>query len=354
MNQNHILTVAFSVITCFTTTNAIADISQNLSKYELCILKQVQTAGKADTVEMIRQYCLKQQAKQIAQAQADGADVDGKLKDREFGALTQRIISERLREFDPFVIIPHRMNYILPAYGTNNVNRSAYENVDSWSDNLTDIEAKFQLSLKVPLNEEPIFRFGDGLYFAFTVEAWWQVYSDKISKPFRETNYRPEFFYLTPLDIKPFGGNAGLTFGVEHQSNGRSQVLSRSWNRFYAEFLWEKGDFALSFQPWWRVPEDEDEFLNDPEGDDNPDIADYMGHFELSAAYTWQDYELNVMTRRNFATDKGAIELGLSFPLWGRLRGYSTIFSGYGESLIDYNHSQTRFGIGLALTDILN
>lgn len=325
-----------------------------ISMYELCLLKKIQTANKSETVESIRQYCLKQQAEQMAQNSQVEGENQQPLANREFGALSNRIISERLREFDPFVIIPHRMNYILPAYGTSSINRDAYGDVVSWSDNLTDVEAKFQLSLKVPINEEPIFRFGDGVYFAFTVEAWWQVYSDQISKPFRETNYRPEFFYLTPLPFKPFGGNAGMTFGVEHQSNGRSQVLSRSWNRFYASFLWEKGNFALNFQPWWRVPEDEDEFPGDPKGDDNPDIADYMGHFELYAAYTWDDYELNLMTRQNFATNKGAVELGVSFPLWGRLRGYSKIFSGYGESLIDYNHSQTRFGIGLALTDILN
>lgn len=333
---------------------ASSAVEHKLSMYDQCLLKRMQTADKTDTVGSVRQYCLEMQKQHIVANHEDKENGVTPLAEREFGALGKRIIGERMREFDPFVIIPHRMNYILPVYWSSNINTDAYHEVDSWPQNLSDLEAKFQLSLKVPLNTEPVFNFGDGLYFAFTVEAWWQLYSDKISKPFRETNYRPEFFYLTPLSFQPFGGNTALIIGAEHQSNGRSQVLSRSWNRIYTGLLWEKGDFAMTFQPWWRVPEKEDEYIGDPQGDDNPDIHEYMGHFELGAAYTWDDFELNVMTRQNFATSKGSVELGLSFPLWGRLRGYGTLFSGYGESLIDYNHSQTRFGLGIALTDLLD
>ena len=245
------------------------------------------------------------------------------------------------------------LNYIMPVLTTNRINRDAYQAIDGFTENFEDIEAKFQLSLKVPLNSDDIFFEGDGLYFAFTMEAWWQVYSDNISKPFRETNYKPEIMYGMPLPWRLFEGNTGLVLGAEHQSNGRSQLLSRSWNRVYANLFFEKGDFALSFKPWWRVPEEDKQFDFDPDGDDNPDIADYMGHFELGLAYTWHDYELSFKGRRSFSESNGAVELGLTFPLWGKLRGYAMFFDGYGESLIDYNHKQTRFGLGIALNNIL-
>jgi phospholipase A1 len=269
------------------------------------------------------------------------------------GAISRRIIKERQTEFEPYVLTPHKINYILPSLTTNAINKGVYSNFDGYEDNLENVEAKFQLSLKVPLNYNSMLIEGDGLYFGFTLQAWWQIYAENISKPFRETNYQPELFYLAPLDWHPFGGNTGFTVGIEHQSNGRAQNLSRSWNRVYANFLYEKNNFALSFRPWIRLSEDPKEFELDPKGDDNPDIDDFLGSSELGVVYEWDNLEFSFSGRRNFSTNNGSAEFGFTFPLWGKLRGYATAFSGYGDSLIDYNYSQTRFGLGIALINVL-
>jgi phospholipase A1 len=269
------------------------------------------------------------------------------------GAISRRIIKERQTEFDPYVITPHKINYILPMIATNAINKGAYSTYDGYEDNLEDVEAKFQLSFKVPLNYNSMLIEGDGLYFGFTIQAWWQIYAENISKPFRETNYQPELFYLAPLEWHPFGGNTGFTVGVEHQSNGRAQNLSRSWNRVYASFLYEKNNFALSFRPWLRLSEDAKEFDLDPKGDDNPDIDDFLGSSELGMVYEWDNLEFSFSGRRNFSTNNGSAEFSFTFPLWGKLRGYAMAFTGYGDSLIDYNYSQTRFGVGIALSKVL-
>ncbi|MDM8926578.1 phospholipase A, partial [Escherichia coli] len=45
-------------------------------------------------------------------------------------------------------------------------------------------------------------------------------------------------------------------------------------------------------------------------------------------------------------------ELGLSYPITKHVRLYTQVYSGYGESLIDYNFNQTRVGVGVMLNDL--
>jgi phospholipase A1 len=109
----------------------------------------------------------------------------------------------------------------------------------------------------------------------------------------------------------------------------------------------------LSFRPWVRLSEDAKGFELDPKGDDNPDVEDFLGSSELMLVYQRDNLEFRVSGRRNLSTNKGSAEFGFTFPLWGRLRSYATAFSVYGESLIDYDHRQTRFGLSITLNSVL-
>ncbi len=271
------------------------------------------------------------------------------------GRLAKRIFNERATELNPFVITPHKQSYILPITISDNFNRAPYDFNDNYQSNLEHFEAKYQMSFKVPLRSSKLFFTGDSLYFAMTIQAWWQLYADEISKPFRETNYTPEIFYGVPLPWRPFDGNMAVTVHFEHQSNGQSQRLSRSWNRLLASVIYEKDDYALAFKPWYRFQEKTKEDPLDPQGDDNPDIHDYLGYYEFSGAYAFNDeHKLSFNLRKNWQTGNGAFELNYTFPFPGssRLVGIAQYFTGYGESLIDYNHKQQKLGIGIAVNDI--
>ena len=113
------------------------------------------------------------------------------------GRYAKRVLAERATELNPFVITPHEPSYIMPITYTNNFNHEPYRDFDDevidevhnptpFSDNLEAHEAKYQISFKVPLRSTSLFVQGDALYFAMTIQAWWQLYSDEISKPFRE------------------------------------------------------------------------------------------------------------------------------------------------------------------------
>jgi phospholipase A1 len=268
----------------------------------------------------------------------------------------ERIERERSVEDNRSVLIAHKRNYFLPVTWASNPNNEPFEAAsDNTDEELDNLEAQFQISLKLPISEG-VFTDNDAIVGAFTLKAFWQVYNQDISAPFRETNYEPEVFWVTPVKWNVFGGDATLvSLGLSHQSNGRAQLTSRSWNRVYAGLIWERSRFVYYLKTWWRIPEDEKDDPLAADGDDNPDIEDYMGNFEFTAAYRKNDYEVAAMFRNNLDADenRGAIQLDWTFPLTGRYRGYLQYFNGYGESLIDYNAHINRIGIGILLTDLL-
>jgi len=308
-----------------------------LKKIDSCINNIIKTGLYDGTQEQLNQYCKIKVIK----------------KSFNPGRYAKRILEEKMTELNPFVITPHKPSYILPAIVTNNFNYEPYEFVEDYALGMKIVEAKYQVSFKIPLNTGDLLTRGDGLYFGMTIKAWWQLYSSDISKPFRETNYQPEIFYRAPLPWKPFGGNMGYAISFEHQSNGQTQILSRSWNRVVGSIIFEKGDYMLMFNPWYRIPENNKTDPLSPKGDDNPDIKDYMGNYEMYGAYAFNDTnKITVLVRKNWRTGNGAIELNYTYPLHHKLIGTIQYFNGYGESMIDYDHKQQKFGLGIALTEI--
>ena len=268
----------------------------------------------------------------------------------------ERIEREREAQDNRSVLLAHKRNYILPLTYADQPNDDVFEVGSSdFGEDLDNLEMQFQLSLKAPI-AEGLFTEQDALFFGFTVRAFWQAYNKDISAPFRETNYEPEIYWATPVPWAILGGDASfVAIGLSHQSNGRSQLFSRSWNRLYAGVAWERWRYVFALKAWWRIPEDEKDDPLDAEGDDNPDIEDYLGNFEFTVAYRRNDQEVAVMLRNNLDSDdnRGAIQVDYTFPMHRRFRGYVQFFNGYGESLIDYDAHIERIGLGILLSDLL-
>ena len=310
------------------------------SALKACLLNGISSAKSNEKIEDLKKRCLK----------ANDAEL-----------LPVRFLKEKATEENRFVITPHRTNYFLPLAFNHSPNQDPYisQNAFPGLDKPVDeAEVKMQISLKVPLTSQQIFDENDGVYFGFTIKSFWQMYNAPASSPFRETNYRPEVFYQTAVPEKSLSGSWYYRLGIEHESNGRTQFLSRSWNRVYLGFGFVQDDWAVYFQPWYRIKEDPKEVIPGESipaagGDDNPDIHRYMGYFELAGIYKTENWQFTTMFRRNFNTGFGAIELTASFPFSGRLRAFGQYFYGYGESMIDYNALSHRIGIGLILTELL-
>jgi phospholipase A1 len=242
----------------------------------------------------------------------------------------------------------YRSNYLLVARWTDNVNNTPFSPIFTAAgvpdQQLDSTEAKFQISGKLRFWSTDDRRWS--AYAAYTQQNQWQVYNESISRPFRETNYMPELFLTWAPQMSFWGIDWKLlSFGYTHQSNGRADPLSRSWDRLFVEGGFESGNLAVYARAWYRIPENDSK-------DDNPDITDYYGYGEVSALYRWRQNSFTGSVRGNVATGKGALQLGwFSRPLLGPLRAYVQFFTGYGESMIDYNWRQTTIGAGFAISD---
>ena len=241
-----------------------------------------------------------------------------------------------------FRFTAHNDNYLLLANLNSSPNGAPFRTTSPLSSRssigLDHAELMFQIGFKTKLLEHAAGSRGD-LWFGYTQQSYWQAYNRAASRPFRETNYQPELMAVLPVDLDLAGLRLRfVNLGLVHQSNGQTGAQSRSWNRVYAQLGAERGELALTARVWRRLAEGDD--------DDNPDILDYMGHGDINATWRHEGHAVSLTARRNFSTRHGALQLSWAFPLTAGLKGYVQAFSGYGQSLIDYNYGQKALGAG--------
>jgi phospholipase A1 len=240
--------------------------------------------------------------------------------------------------------------YLMPAFWTDKKNQTPTspnpENTVTVAQDLQSVEAKFQLSFKTKFVENVFGDNGD-IWGAYTQSSRWQAYNGDASRPFRESNYEPEVMmvFRTNYEIGGWHGRlAGLS--LNHQSNGRGDPLSRSWNRVIGQVGFDRENWAFVVRPWYRISEDSD--------DNNPDMEDYMGRGDATLTYSHGGHEISLTGRHSLRggdDSHGALQASWGFPIDRNLRGHIEIFHGYGESMIDYNHKATYIGLGISLLE---
>lgn len=274
--------------------------------------------------------------------------------------LTKAWNLDNLSNLDPSKlgrIQPYRQTYLLLANRTSNPNRQPSSplpdhNVSTPSD-LDATEVKFQLSFKADIGQQrninflgiKTFRF----WWAYTQQSNWQAYNFRNSSPYRETVYEPEF--IATLGTSHESGLKLINLGFVHQSNGRSLPESRGWYRIYLLGGWEWNDTtSVMLRGWWRIPEN-------PLKDDNPDISDYLGRGDLAIRWEPEDksQSIAILLRNNLniTDNRGYVQIDWATPVnvGSAARLHIQMTSGYGESLIDYNHPQNTIGLGFSFRE---
>ena len=245
-----------------------------------------------------------------------------------------------------FGLQPYRANYFLP-FGI--ANRTYHSHTAG--ENFTNKEAEIQVSLKMKAGSN-IFDLNEKYYLSYTHHAFWQIYTQ--SAPFRESLYNPEAFVIFPIsDKKSFLQMRSLKFAIAHKSNGQPNTednpayggfnLSKSINYVYTTLRLQHKTLITDLT--FMTP-----YLGSSDLTDNPDIMKYLGYTKVKFTYFYNEHMFTLMLRGNIASQKGALEATYSYPVYKSTYLYAKVFSGYGESLIDYNNYITKFAIGFSFS----
>ena len=292
-----------------------------------------------------------------------GVGLEQGCKDRQFSDLSRFWELESGSTCPTFSLRGFRPNS-LSVIGSNSVNQMPTSgnpaNSATTTSDYRKEELRLQLSVRTKLAsgiltpaDSPL---RDSLWLAYSQQSYWQFFSSGLSRPFRSTDYEPEAIYVYPTTADlPFGWKWRYSgAGLVHQSNGQSDPLSRSWNRFYLMTGFEKdNNFAVTGRVWKRLHESAVD-------DNNPGISNYIGRGEVSASWNPSTRNTFVGTLRGTpgGDAKGSVRLEWLRSLgdgkgnsYSGLRFHTQLFSGYGDSLIDYNRKRTVLSVGFSIVD---
>ena len=234
-------------------------------------------------------------------------------------------------------------------------NISAYEPIYFLAG--TSLEkSKFQLSAKYRIFDPNgtlarKYQWLSGLHLAYTQTAFWDLKA--ASKPFGDTSYKPEVFFLSSnLAAEESTWNrVFLQAGFQHESNGRGGAASRRTNFLYLEpiLVLFKRESLLGLQiapRLWVYVANEDE--------NNPDLADYRGFFDLKIKAGRAD-RLVLGSHFRYAQKGGSLQLDLSYPLHRVLGGNLDVYlhaqyaNGLAENLLNYRQRTEAFRLGISI-----
>lgn len=244
---------------------------------------------------------------------------------------------------DPIDQMSHSTTARLDPIPANEPALSAHEPMYFVLGGRDGADARFQLSFKYRLFDREslparLLPLLGSMHFGYTQTSLWDLHGD--SKPFRDTSYRPSLFWQGSLDTHHPLLPSYWRAGYEHESNGKEGSASRSIDTLFAQPVWRQ-DFndgrSLIVAP---------KFYGYLDKDENPDIARYRGYADWIIRYGHErGWMLGARLRQGtggYASGELNLSVPLREPLFSRTGGFLhfQLFSGYGESLLDYNVRQ--------------
>lgn len=199
--------------------------------------------------------------------------------------------------------------------------------------------AKFQVSIAQRLTRS-VLPWGTYLYLFYTQKVFWNVLRESL--PMTDLNFNPGIGLTKPLFVKDrYIGK--LTFMIEHESNGRDSIQSRSWNKIsLAGSIFIDKQLMVHGKVWIPIID----------SSNNSDILSYSGIYQVGMQVMSANQRftgsLTLVKRKGWNFNYNTIlELAYRFNRRDNQYFFLQYYNGYGEGLLDYKqfHSQLRVGI---------
>lgn len=205
----------------------------------------------------------------------------------------------------------------------------------------TNSDVKFQVSIAQRLTKSTL-PFNTYLYLFYSQKCMWNVFEN--SMPMRDFNFNPGIGLAKHLFVKNrYVGK--VTLMIEHESNGRDGIESRSWNKVsLASNIFIDPNFMVHGKVWIPIID----------GQNNQDILYYSGIYQVGTTFTTPNkrfgFALTMVKRKGWNFKYNTI-WEVNYRLFKDENQFLFLqyYNGYGENLLDYNQYHSRLRIGLVI-----
>ena len=200
---------------------------------------------------------------------------------------------------------------------------------------------KFQISIAQRLTNATL-PWGTYLYLFYSQKCFWNVLEN--SMPMTDLNFNPGIGLTKPLFVKNrYVGKVSLI--IEHESNGRDSIWSRSWNKVsLAANIIIDPNLSVAGKIWAPIID----------GMNNKDILHYCGLYQISVQAMTDNRKFTgaltlVKRAGNFFNYNTVLELAWRFSRKSNQYFFLQYYNGYGEGLLDYKVFKSQLRVGIVI-----
>lgn len=202
-------------------------------------------------------------------------------------------------------------------------------------------DAKFQVSLQIRLTNNTL-PWNSYLYFYYTQKVFWSILEESL--PMTDLNFNPGIGLAKPLysDGRYIGK---LKLQIEHESNGKDSIASRSWNRISAGAnIIVDNTLMIHGKVWIPIID----------GENNKDILDYCGIYQVGTQVMSENQKwtgsVTLVKRKGWKLNYNVIaEISYRFSKRSDWSIFAQYYCGYGEGLLNYNQHVSKIRAGIVI-----